>query len=335
MAKIRLWYTIAGHEVVVESHEQMHLDEMLALWMARKFGTAEWVRQHCPNGVLELGVGKGEFDEHRLDTSSASTECCATLMAQSLGVADDPALQQVLTFVLAADRKGVTHPFDLHNLVKAMNLQFPGDQSRVIAWANEAIEVKYLEQREFGPATEAVKRGELIEFPGPKAQPVRVLVVHTDNHLVMKAAFSNLGPKPDLVIQQNSSGQVQMYTRKKSGIRLGQIVRYLRIAELRERGTIARFIREVELREEQAGVKLLENLLHQQDFVNADDCWYYFIPGEMILNGSHTASDVRPTELRMAMILDCVRLGLAAAPPKPKAVRPRLKLVQRPAESQG
>lgn len=320
MANIRLLYTIGGQEIVVESHEQMHLDEILALWMARKFGTTEWVTLHCPDGVLRLGVGRGTFDEHPSDGSDQPDECCATLVAKSLGVADDLALKQMLKLVLNADRKGAAYPIDLHNLVKAMNLRFPDDQSRVIAWANEGIEAKYKEQLEFGPALEAVKSGEPIGFPGPKGKPVKALVVHTDNKLVMKAAQSEYGPKPDLVVQQNSRGQVQIFINKKSGLRIDRVVRYLRIAELREK---------------RKKTDHPEQVLRQQEFVCPDDCWYYFIPGEMILNGSNTAPDVAPTKLSMEMILDCLRLGLAPRQTKQHDSRPLLTLVERPAVNEG
>lgn len=301
MSDVRLSRTICGQPITIISHAQMHLDEILALWLIEKFATPVWLTKHCVEQTLMLGVGRGEFDEHPVAAGDQRTkeDCCATLVAKSLGVADNRALGQILKFVFNVDVKGVGQPFDLYNMVKVLNGMYSEDPSRVINWVYEALEAKYAEQLEFAAAIEAANKAKMEKVSVPGGE-LRVLIVHTDNTVVNRAAMSDFGSKPDLLIIKNSRHQVQIFANRKSNLHLARIARFLRIAEWRAR---------------KLNPAVTEEQLCGQESSHPADCWYYFaVSGEMILNGSIAHPDVPATKLSLPMVLDCIRLGLLSAP---------------------
>ncbi len=301
MADVRLSRMICERAVTIISHFQMHLDEILALWLIEKFATPRWLTQHCVNDSIMLGVGRGEFDEHPSGAGhkNSKEDCCATLVAKSLGVADQGALQQMLKFVFNADVKGAGHPYDLYNLVKAMNLMWTDEQVRVIDWTFQALEVKYAEQLEYVTAVSVVQSGDTHILLTPMGE-VKVLVVHSDNTMIGRATRSmSKELKPDLLVIKNSKQQVQVFNCQQPPRRLNRVVRFLRIAEFRESKT---------------NLTVGERELQGQEFCAQGDCWYYQPAGEMLLNGSITNPHVRKTRLKLEMILDCIRLGIQPTP---------------------
>lgn len=293
MSVVELIRTIAGVEVVVVTHPQPHLDEIGGLWLAEKFADSEWVQRHCPGNKLELGVGRGEFDEHPDGNGQpAGRVCCLDLVARSLGLEQDQALAQLLKFVRLVDVEGKGQPFDLYNMVKLLNFQHPGDPEFVIRWAYTGLDAKYAEQKDFADSLEAVRSAQRI-MVGPADNQVQVMVVESDCGSIMRAAqYLDQRNQPDVVVQRKPTGNTMIWSRQKSRLDLRHVAANLRIAELQARG-----------------LDLGHQALSGEGFVEPDKTWYYTTRGEMILNGSNTA-EVAPTQLNLDAVIDCIKRGL-------------------------
>ncbi|HTP57023.1 MAG TPA: hypothetical protein VMJ72_01950 [Candidatus Paceibacterota bacterium] len=124
----------------IATHYEPHPDEALAIWMAVRFGekmfpgVTEAYRKgqvlFCDAGrelpiklpckrknIMEIGIGGGEFDEHR--DGQTGDECAATLMADRLGLRGDPALEKMLDWALRNDQDAEGTAFDWSDIMKA------------------------------------------------------------------------------------------------------------------------------------------------------------------------------------------------------------------------
>ena len=124
----------------IATHYEPHPDEALAIWKAMRFGRETflgieraWTDGHilfCDAGremprtlpckrerILEVGVGGREFDEHR--DGQTGDECAATLMADRLGLRDNPVLERMVRWTLANDQEAAGVAFDWSDIMKA------------------------------------------------------------------------------------------------------------------------------------------------------------------------------------------------------------------------
>lgn len=288
--------TIGGVDITVESHEKMHLDEIAALWLAEKFGDEAWVRAYCPDGVLRLGVGGGAFDEHQRKGDLPTEDCCATLMASSLALGDDPALQQLLKFLYNVDVRGNGNPFDIYNAVKLLNEKLPGETERVIAWAYLALDAKYDEQLDFTEALSAVEKALHVLVGDSVDGGIQrmVIVVESNSKTLVKAAVHTHKHQMAALIKRSpSTGHVQIFTNR--GVMLPETARLIRIAERRR----------AKMRDE-----VTEGELRGDGFRAGVENWYLNERGQQLLNGSLTATGVPSTKLGIEEITDCVVLGI-------------------------
>ncbi|MES2059483.1 MAG: hypothetical protein V4438_00450 [Patescibacteria group bacterium] len=150
------------------THNRPHADELVALMMLRKFPEGEQkflgVRQASVSfmrtgeigggktandfpDTIFLGVGGGEFDEHATSQKNRTEgECCATLVAKSLGIDKDPGLQKILTFVKSEDLKGTKVKNELPMIIKFLH-QFSEDQEKISKWAEDAYYAEYISEK--------------------------------------------------------------------------------------------------------------------------------------------------------------------------------------------
>jgi len=114
------------------THLEPHIDEFTAAELARRFGQHVWnmikakfstkdgsVKLVSRKDWLIIGIGEGEFDEHGYGKDTKP--CCADLMAQHLGIQDDPKVALLLGKVRNGDRKNNSTPLDLGQCVRMLN----------------------------------------------------------------------------------------------------------------------------------------------------------------------------------------------------------------------
>ena len=311
----------------IVTHEKPHLDEIFAIWLLRTFGEEQFpgvskakvnywtsggtspdglsAEQYLQDGIILVGVGGGCFDEHSTSaTARKEGECTATLVAKALGIDEDPALDKLLRFVVQEDLKGSTSAFNLASMVKVMHQHY--DPKKVFEWTVLAIEAKYLEQLQFWTTTrgEFMRISRVEEIQGPGDRGVVVVSFKSDDPLMNKFARSSHGANAAVVVQKNSSGNVQVFTNKRFGLKLFDVARMLRLEEQRLKGGILQTTDAMELTKE--GV------------VPGCEEWYFHHEMQSIMNGSLTAKDVPRTRLSFERIVEIVHIGINPAAFEPK-----------------
>ncbi len=302
---------------LIITHHRPHLDEIVAIWLLRKFGKTRYpgvgdarleswsnggatidgrpASDYEKNGILLVGVGGGRFDEHPgVNVERKQGKSAAQLVAEDLGVDDEPALDMILDFVNKNDIKGFGNPLDLANLVLVMYQDHPTDE--VIAWATVGVEARYAERRSF--FTEAKREFEMkarvMEVPRPSGK-IKMAVIESDNDQVAKFAKSKSGCNAALVIQKRSTGNVQILVNKKSGVRIYDIVQMIRYVEQEIRGKI---------------VTTDWGALASEGKVAGAENWFFHEEGQMLLNGSLTVTDMPPTLIPLERIVEIAKIGL-------------------------
>ena len=308
------------------THERPHLDEIVAIWLLRKFGEQRFPgiaaatvtftslrklaeaglkpEDYEAKGTLLLGVGGGRFDEHpTMEEGRKAGDCATTLVAKELGINDDPSLAKILRFVRAADVDGSASPFDISYVVKLLHARHPDDPNRVIEWALVAIEAKYQEQLRFftvvKPEFDAKAKVEEIAVGQRR---LRIVTIDSDEDGIHKYARSEYGARAAIVIQRRSSGNVAVFGNKQAGVDLREAAKLIRLAEREAKG--------FDLAPED------ERLLAEGYAPGAEE-WFYHKQGQMLLNGSLTQADVPATRLSLDRIAELVKIGIDPGRIKP------------------
>ena len=304
----------------IVTHHRPHLDEIVAIWLLRKFGEEkfpginsakivyvdagsgprngmkedEWEAK----GMLPVGVWGGCFDEHpTAGTERKEKECAATLVAKVLGVEDDPALEKILKFVTNDDLNASSSPFDLSYVVKLLNQQHPDDTNFVMEWAMTGLNAKYFEQFQFWTVTrqafdDCAQIEKIIVFGG---REVNMVTICSDDPQVSKFARSKSGSDAAIVIQKCKSGNVQIFTNKRYGLKIRDVVVMLRLAEQKAKGEVV--------------TTGWEDLAVEGRVTGAEE-WWYQQKAQNVYNGALTAKNIPPTKLSLAQIQEIVQIGV-------------------------
>lgn len=300
-------------------HRRPHLDELVALWLLLNFGeekfpgiskvkvafsddggesphglsAEDWEQE----GVLLLGIGGGPFDDHPASGKKRKQgECTTTLVAKKLGLDDEPAFEKILKFTQRTDLKG-SHPFDLANLVETLHRQYPADPRKVMGWTIMVLDAKYQEQLGFLTTTkkEFDEKATVEEIQGPGKRIFKLVTVVSDNEQINAFARSRQGVKASIVIQQRSSGNVQIFTNQKEGLILYDVVQMIRLAEQKKKGNV---------------ITTDWKTLALEGRVDGAEEWWFHEKAQQLLNGSLTAKKVPPTKLSLEEIKEIVRIGV-------------------------
>ena len=338
------------HFTSILTHERPHLDEIVAIWLLRKFGEQRFpgistasvtftsIRKlaeaglkpedYEARGVLLLGIGGGRFDEHpTLVEGRKAGDCATTLVAKELGVSDDPSLTKILRFVRAADVEGNASPFDVSYVVKLLHARYPDDPHRVIEWALVAIEAKYQEQLRFftvvKPEFDAKAKVEEIAVGQRR---LRVVTIDSDEDGIHKYARSEYGARAAVVIQRRSSGNVAIFGNKQAGVDLREAAKLVRLAEREASRTGAGGegpgTSPVTRTPDPNPQPLVpgspeDERLTAEGYAPGAEEWFYHKQGQMLLNGSLTQADVPATRLSLDRISELVKIGIDAGRVKP------------------
>lgn len=307
----------------IVTHERPHIDEICALWLLKRFGGEKFpgvaeapvsfwatggeapdglkAEMYEEQGFLLIGVGGGRFDEHpRPGQPAKKNECATTLVAKELGVDDDPALERIVKFVINADLRGAGNPFDLSCLVKTLYHIYPDRPAEVMNWAMIALDAKHKEQMEFLTATreEFQKSAQIEEVQGPNNRTIKVATVVSDNEQMNRFARSKHGGCMAGIIQQQASGNVQIYTNRQFGITLYDVSQMIRLEEQQLKDKVV--------------TTDWEALAGEGKVLGVEE-WYFHYGLQALLNGSLTAKGVPPTRIPLARIQEIVRVGINPA----------------------
>lgn len=304
------------------THKKPHLDEVVAIWLLRKFGENSFPRikeakveywqtggltpdgrspeEWESEGNILIGIGRGRFDEHN-DSSSSSErqagECSATLVAKYLGIEKDPALEQILRYTLNNDSKGSSSPFDLANCIKLFNSQLPGASEIPLEWTAMALDAKYEEQSSFFNETkvEFDKLAKIETIKWANGRIFTFVFIESDSEQMNKFARSEFGCNADIVMIKRSSGNVQIFFNQKTGLKPYDLIKILRTEE-----QIAQF----------GEIKFNDwKQLSSYGTSYEGDVWYMQENTQTIMNGSITAK-IPATKMSNETLLFAIRMGL-------------------------
>ena len=307
---------------VIVTHHRPHLDEIVSIWILRKFGESTFpgvstakveywstggatIDGRTPeeweaDGYILIGVGRGRFDEHCDTTQIAERqngECAATLVAKALGVYEDPALEGILKYTLSNDSKGSSGPFEIASIVQVMHARSPENPSEAVDWVLRAIDVKYWEQYTFFNATkpEFESLAKIEKIIGPNGRELTFVFLESDNEQINKFARSSFGANADVVAIKRSSGNVQIFFNQRAGIKPFDLIRILRAEEQSISGDI---------------ICTDWRTLSVCGKAYDGDVWYLMDKTYTIMNGSLTAKGVPPTKIPFEKVLWAIKTGL-------------------------
>ena len=296
----------------IATHVNPHIDEICGIWLLRKFGnehfpgikeavveffgngntTLQMTAEEClEKGIILVGIGGGMFDEHpTITTERKNGKCATTLIAEYLSVDDNPALEQILKFVCQNDLKGSGSISEIASICLKMYKILPAE--KVGIWANLALETIFHDQEQFNhEAADEFKKARIFRV-GNNGDSLRIAVVESDNEVIAKFARSKSGGNSAIVIQKQSSGNVQIFLNRKFGwVKMDNIAKHIRLAEQKVKG---RFI------------TLKEEDLKKEGSVPGAEEWHFFKKGQMILNGSMSHPDVPASKISLQEIIRIV-----------------------------
>lgn len=194
---------------------------------------------------------------------------------------------------LISQSEGNSHIYltELVHIFKTLNRR---TKRKSKEWLQEAIVDMYHDSVEFFKAVDVVNdRGNVTEFLS-EGETFPVLTIHSDTDHISQAARSRFCGYIALVIQRNTKGNTAIFLNtynphvKKEGLHLDDLIRMIRLREQTRLG----------YPQSQWQSLVAEGTLRRVRM------WYYSKDGDMILNGSTTTPDVKPSRLSLSEILD-------------------------------
>jgi len=146
------------------THENPDLDAMLSVLILKRFGETQFPGvgtarvDFCPagklpegktaeelerEGILAVDVGGGRLDTHPIDNAiegSKRERCAADLVAEAVGIIEDPSWHTLIEFVRLQDTTGqsihskdyIHHIATLPNILSGIQLRFKNDSNRIL-----------------------------------------------------------------------------------------------------------------------------------------------------------------------------------------------------------
>jgi hypothetical protein len=207
---------------------------------------------------------------------------------------EQEAVKPLIEYVRKALKKKESNPFNLFWLYSSMVEEYADDEAVSREWLRMVLNAKLNEQERFLAAKQEVQSAEHHRLVDGTVVEHAVFA-HSDSDVVHKAAFHS---GFHVAVVRRSSGHVHLFRHSKSRLasedRVRDIVKNLRVREMRSRGIVAR----------------LPSATLRLDGVGEQVPQWYLLNGQMILNGSKSAPDVEPTALPFEVIKDQVKKRL-------------------------
>jgi len=295
------------------THDKPHLDELVAIWLMKRFGESIFPGVHSAaieydvsdqkrsafseltNGGLMIGCGGGDFDEHPYGANGVrkENECATTLVAKALGIKQDPRLQRLFRFVCENDLKGINHAFDLADLIP--QLQRNCDPHTVTYLIFTILDTHLQSQKTFIEAGgEFHQKAKIITTIGNK-KALTIASICSDNPKIADYARSNDGGKANLVIVKNSKGNIAIISNKYHPPNSSHIADLAKVIRLHEQA--AKISKGILKKILTANWQTLE----KEGKVSGAEEWHFHPQSQSILNGGERFPE-HPTNLTLEQI---------------------------------
>ncbi len=287
-------------------------DTILAIFLLKKFGEQSFpgakaakieLWQHLPEdetaesltekGYILVDLGHGQFDHHNHLVDGKPTKCASEIVAEYLGVKDDPPLKKLLAYARRDDLEGKgtisTDPLDrafgLSGLLSNLNRTYSHDLVSVVQMVLSMFEAHYLEEykrTKLMPAEwkELAASGKAKQWGiASAAGRLRVVLVPTDN--ASMSGWLKAYHHFDIVVVRRSSNHVNIITNQAKQINLAPA---------------AALLREREWKKGNSDAPAPANLA-QQGRLESVPQWYYDTMANTLQNGGANPEGVPPTQL--------------------------------------
>lgn len=311
------------HAIVLPTRSQP--DTIVAIFILKKFGEenfpgvkdakidfwqvvppGESEQSLDKKGVILFDLGGGRFDHHNKPVKTTASD----LIAQYLGVVEDPSLVKLLEYAKRDDFFGkgtisndpIDRAFGLSALIAALNKSLVKNPGRVIeiilpllvAHHNEEVRRTKELPEEFNAK---VQSGEVETFETKQRdKKLKVVIINSESGSMAGFLRSQSGGKFDIVTQWLSSGHVNILTRPTKRVDLRSLVALLRTQEAALAGK---------------DLKLTERALAQTGRIKEIPEWYYDPATNSIQNGGLNPKEISPTKIPRSEFKKILELGLS------------------------
>jgi len=257
-------------------------------------------------GVLLIDIGGGEFDHHTKENTASR------LIAQNLGIADNPVFTKLLSYAERDDKYGIgtiskdplDRAFGLSGLITALNKSISQNPNEVTEYILPLLIAHYLEEKrriedlpkEYQEKLETGKAQE-IEVKH-KGKNVFLITLESDSPSIAGWLRSSAGKKADVVVQKMSSGYINILTKQFKKIDLRNTISFIRQAET-----------------DPTKQKLNTSELSAPGRINSVPNWYYDRATNSLLNGGLNPQGVEATKIPFEKIHQLVVQGLESTKP--------------------
>jgi len=266
-------------------------------------------KQFEQEGVLLLDMGGGRFDHHN-KRDAGSKMALSKIVAQELGVVDDPAIEKLLAYAHRDDVEGkgtiskdpLDRAFGLSGLIMSMNRDYPDNPKKVLQAVWPLIESHYHEEKrrnhelpiEYKKLGDDKKTKEMSVRQGSKK--LKVVLLESDNVAMPGFLRANKEVQADVVVQKMSSGHVNVVTKQWKKVDLKNLVIVLRVDEMRRKG--------VDLK------KINWDMIGRPGFLDEAPQWYYDTAATTIQNGGVCPQNIEPTSIPWEEFPNLMEIGL-------------------------
>ncbi len=285
------------HSIIL--HEYPDLDAILSSWLMIKFGEEQYsgvanaslvfMPMHTDffakgedqikaDGFLALDIGGGKFDNHASKVPTSS----AMLVANALGIGNDPSLKKLLNFVHHQDVEGrglssrspIDHAISFPNILRGLLLIHKDDFNTVVRLGHNIIDSIYAVEKDWLLALDDYnKKARVIKLDNG----TKIIGLDSASTSVMKVGRFKAG---DVVIHRNVTGNIGITITKKGKCDfdpwLLQAARFLRTAEMRE---------------------INQDISGNLDEIGLNANWFLHESCKLLSNGSPKASTVPNTSI--------------------------------------
>lgn len=308
------------------THRCPHPDEAAAIALLREYGNSQFnisrdaeivfidagyenyqgkdPKELEAQGILQVGVGSGRFNEHATATTARiKGEIAVTLVANALGVINKPEVVYILNWVKANDLRGKGSMMDLAHSMRTKYQDGQSDEV-VLKWAIEEIETHLRAQRRFhSQAVPELAKAKIKTVHLPDGKKLRIATIRSNNDQLLSAARHHRGISILIVEQPNGNIQA-LPTRQDLAERMPHVIGRIRLAEARL---------------SKLDIKPMDSRLYQEAAIPGMPKWHYQVETGKCLNGSLTATGVEPTKLSLEEVAWLVEQGILFSY-KPEAV---------------
>lgn len=278
--------------------------KFLILQRVEPFSEEKYLQQ----GILLIDVGNGRFDHHnKLNKTTASH-----LIAEYLGILHNSAISNLLNYAQRDDFFGkgtisndpIDRAFGLSGLIHSLNKQYPQDPDKVAQTIFPLLQAHLLaeiEKNETLPREfqEKKQNGETIEFLVKQyRKKLKVIMLKADNPGMIGYLRSQGGGAYDVVLQQTSTGHINLLTRPLKRIDLRMLAAVIRQKELEKRGE---------------NIQDMFYLTCPAQIKEVPE-WYYDRATNSVQNGGINPQQIEPTKIQWDEWNEILEKGLIGLP---------------------